>query len=157
MANTKKISAVWATLETLYAIVIQDATGHRFNDADGTFSAAPADPYLALAEDGVAKGYYTAAESRQAWPDGKYAFVVYERLDISPDPALDMVIGVGELYIRGDVEVSLDDFVSVGRKMQTNKAVISGDGTTVTVYDDDGATPLHVFQVSSDKRTRTPQ
>jgi hypothetical protein len=43
------------------------------------------------------------------------------------------------------------------RKMQTNKAIISGDGQTVSIYDDDGATLLHVFSVSGDKLSRTPQ
>jgi S-formylglutathione hydrolase FrmB len=43
------------------------------------------------------------------------------------------------------------------RKMQTNKAIISGDGQTVSIYDDDGATLLHVFGVSGDKLSRTPQ
>ena len=43
------------------------------------------------------------------------------------------------------------------RQMQTNKAIISGDGQTVSIYEDDGATLLHVFTVSADKKTRTPQ
>jgi len=43
-----------------------------------------------------------------------------------------------------------------GRKMQTNKAIISGDGLSVCIYDDDGSTLLHVFSVSADKNTRTP-
>jgi hypothetical protein len=51
--------------------------------------------------------------------------------------------------IRGETEKA--------RKMQTNKAIISGDGQTVSIYDDDGATLLHVFGVSGDKLSRTPQ
>jgi hypothetical protein len=43
-----------------------------------------------------------------------------------------------------------------GRKMQTNKAIISGDEQTVSIYDDDGTTLLHTFDVSADKKTRTP-
>ena len=43
-----------------------------------------------------------------------------------------------------------------GRKMQTNKAVISGDGLSVTLYEDDGVTLLHSFTISSDKNVRTP-
>ncbi|MCK4620734.1 MAG: hypothetical protein KAT62_00825 [Desulfuromonadales bacterium] len=43
------------------------------------------------------------------------------------------------------------------RKMQTNKAIISGDGRTVSIYDDDGMTLLHVFDISADKKTRDPQ
>lgn len=43
-----------------------------------------------------------------------------------------------------------------GRKMQTNKAIISGDGLSVSIYEDDGVTLLHTFSVSADKNTRTP-
>ena len=42
------------------------------------------------------------------------------------------------------------------RKMQTNKAVISGDGLSVTLYEDDGVTLLHSFTISADKNVRTP-
>lgn len=45
----------------------------------------------------------------------------------------------------------------LARQMQTNKAVISTDGLTVTIYADDGISVLHVFDVSSDKNTRTPR
>jgi hypothetical protein len=38
--------------------------------------------------------------------------------------------------------------------MQTNRAIISGDERTVSIYDDDGMTLLHVFDVSADKRER---
>lgn len=44
----------------------------------------------------------------------------------------------------------------LARQMQTNKAVISPGGDTVTVYDDNGTAPLHVFQVSTDKKSRVP-
>lgn len=42
------------------------------------------------------------------------------------------------------------------RKMQTNKAIISSDGLSVSIYEDDGATLLHTFSISQDKNTRTP-
>ena len=45
---------------------------------------------------------------------------------------------------------------SKGRKMQTNKAIISGDGRTVSLYDDDGQSLLHTFAVSADKLQRSP-
>lgn len=41
-------------------------------------------------------------------------------------------------------------------KLDQNKAVISADGLVVTIYDDNGTTPLQVFNISSDKLTRTP-
>lgn len=43
------------------------------------------------------------------------------------------------------------------RKLQSNKAVISNNGLLVTVYNDDGITPLHVFDISADKTVRIPQ
>jgi hypothetical protein len=43
-----------------------------------------------------------------------------------------------------------------GRKMQTNKAIISGDGLSVSIYEDDGTALLHTFSISADKNTRTP-
>lgn len=43
-----------------------------------------------------------------------------------------------------------------GRKMQTNKAIISGDELSVSIYDDNGTTLLHQFDVSADKKTRVP-
>jgi hypothetical protein len=43
------------------------------------------------------------------------------------------------------------------RQMQTNKAVISGDGLSVSIYSDDGVSLLHSFSVSVDKTVRVPQ
>jgi len=43
-----------------------------------------------------------------------------------------------------------------GRKMQTNKAIISSDGLSVSIYEDDGVSLLHTFTISADKNTRTP-
>ena len=45
---------------------------------------------------------------------------------------------------------------SIVRKHTTNRAVISGDERTVSIYDDDGMTLLHTFAVSTDKKTRQP-
>ena len=42
------------------------------------------------------------------------------------------------------------------RKALVNKAVISSDDATVTIYDDDEVTPLYVFDISVDTRTRAP-
>ena len=43
------------------------------------------------------------------------------------------------------------------RKMQTNKAEISQDNKTVNIFDDDGITIIHSFDISEDKFTRTPK
>lgn len=42
------------------------------------------------------------------------------------------------------------------RKATLNKAIISLDDQTVTIYDDDDVTPLYVFDISADKRQRIP-
>ena len=46
---------------------------------------------------------------------------------------------------------------SITRKHAVNKAVVSGDERTVTIYDDDGTTVLYEFDVSFDKKVRTPK
>lgn len=43
------------------------------------------------------------------------------------------------------------DEARMARKLQANKAIIAPDGLTVTIYDDDGATPLWVFDVPDNK------
>lgn len=42
------------------------------------------------------------------------------------------------------------------RKLTTNRAVVSGDNQTVTIYEDDDSTPAFTFTVSADLRDRTP-
>lgn len=46
---------------------------------------------------------------------------------------------------------------TLARKLDSNKAIVSLDDLTATVYDDDGLTPLIVFDISADKRQRIPQ
>lgn len=67
---------------------------------------------------------------------------------LSPDALL------GSSLIEGLAQCVTD--AAKARKMATNKAVISADGLSVTVYDDDGETPIHVYGLSSDKLIRTP-
>jgi hypothetical protein len=56
---------------------------------------------------------------------------------------------------KSSVDAAIPD-ITKGRKMQTNKAIISGDGRTVSIYDDDGYTLLHTFDISPDKLSRVP-
>jgi hypothetical protein len=51
---------------------------------------------------------------------------------------------------------TLTNEATKARQMQTNKAVISSDGLSVSIYADDDVTLLHSFSVSADKNTRTP-
>jgi len=110
MANAKKIIAPWSeTGLTVYCIVRRETDGYRLDDADGTFAASPADPYLSLTEDSIIKGLYEVSESRTAWTDGRHTVTVYRQAGASPVPASDQVIGSGEMWIVSDSEVALDD------------------------------------------------
>jgi hypothetical protein len=46
---------------------------------------------------------------------------------------------------------------TLARKLDSNKAIVSLDDLTATIYDDDGNTELIVFDISIDKRQRIPQ
>jgi len=45
----------------------------------------------------------------------------------------------------------------LARQLESNKVVISEDDLVVTIYEDDGVTILHQFDVSEDKRIRIPR
>ena len=53
------------------------------------------------------------------------------------------------------LDAVLDESIKI-RQLAMNKAVVSEDGLTVVIYADDGVTPLQVFSISDDKRTRVP-
>lgn len=109
MANPKDIIADWSqTGLTVYCIIRREVDDFRLDDADGSFAAAPADPYLSLTEDSVIKGRYEVAESRTVWDDGLYTVAVYRQSDASPVPVSDIIIGTGKLYIKDDFETALD-------------------------------------------------
>ncbi len=105
MANVKKFIGYTTTGKTVYGIVERQADSYILNDADGTFSAYPADPYISFTEHSVIKGEYTLSESRQTWNDGLYNCTVYEQLGGSPVPASDIVVAYQYMYIVSDAEV----------------------------------------------------
>ena len=109
MALTKTLRAFTDTGQTLYVIVIREADGYFLNDADGSFAAAPADPFLALAEDATIKGLYSVAEARSVWADGGYLALVYGQVGGSPATASDEALGIGTLALKDDAEVELSD------------------------------------------------
>ncbi len=166
----KKIILDWSeTAKTVYAIIRREADSYRLNDADGTFGAAPADPYLALAEDTVIKGRYEASEARTVWTNGRYTFAVYRQAGGSPAPVSDTIIGTGEMKVESDAEVTeitlseiegstvlakqaKMDFVE---KWILNKLVESANGTSITLYDDDNTTPLKTWAYSPSTKTRS--
>lgn len=130
MPNTKKITHPWGeTGLTLYCVIRREADGYLLNDADGAFANAPADPYVAMTEDGTLKGLYEKSEARAAWNDGVYTVMVYSQAGASPAPASDTVIGSGEFYIDTDTEVNTST-------IKTNVDTISLAVTTIdTVVD----------------------
>src|SRR4030067_3423354 len=106
----KKIILDWsATGITVYAIIRREADGYLLDDADGTFGASPADPYLSLAENSTIKGRYEASEGRTVWDDGRSTFAVYKQAGGSPAPVSDTIIGTGEMLVKTDAEVAGGD------------------------------------------------
>ena len=108
MAENKRITLDWdATGLTAYCIIRREADDFRMDDADGSFAASPADPYISLTEDAVIKGRYELDEARTVWDDGRYSVAIYSQAGGSPAPASDTIIGTGEMAIKTDLEVFL--------------------------------------------------
>ena len=59
--------------------------------------------------------------------------------------------------VEEDIIKTIKEDSSISRKLQSNKAVVSEDNKTVQIFDDDGITVLHSFDISNDKLTRTPK
>ena len=108
MAENKRITLDWDTTGlTAYCIIRREADDFRMDDADGSFAASPADPYVSLTEDAVIKGRYELDESRTVWIDDRYSVAIYSQAGGSPAPASDTIIGTGEMSIKDDLEVIL--------------------------------------------------
>jgi len=71
-------------------------------------------------------------------------------------PAIDLYLATNHGHGPWGMDVTTASEVSLIRKMATNKAVISSDGLTVTIYDDDGVTPVTSYAISENQKTRTP-
>ena len=113
MALTKRIIAPYdGTGLTLYAIIERDADGYLLDDADGSFAAAPADPYVALTEHATVKRTYRKDESRLPWLDGAYNVWVYEQAGGSPSPVADSLVVSLRLYVRNDQVVSEAEYIA---------------------------------------------
>ena len=155
MANIKQIISDWSeTGKTVYCIVRREADGYLLNDVDGSFAAAPADPYLTLPENATIKGRYEASESRTVWNDGRYTLAIYKQAGGSPAPVSDTIIGTGEIVIENDLEVYLDRMPSFIHKWILNKLVESPAGTW-TLYDDGGVTVLKTWTWDASARIRS--
>lgn len=82
----------------------------------------------------------------------------YVNATFESDVSAALISGTGGALTPGQ-EAELTQAATEAKKARqaaVNKAVISPDDLTVTIYDDDDTTPLYVFDISSDKRQRTP-
>lgn len=105
MATKKTRINYTVTAATVYAIVERQADNYLMNDADGTFSAAPADPYKACTEHTTLKGQYVFSEARQTWSDGSYVITFYAQAGGSPSPVADQILGSEEMIIYSDAVI----------------------------------------------------
>lgn len=162
MPNIKKITLDHSTTgETVYSIIRREADSFLLNDADGTYAAVPADPYVSLTEDGVIKGRFEKSESRAVWNDGAYTVAIYLQSGGSPSPVADRIIGTGEMHIVSDTEVvpqsatqiaaanaarTVDGAITVAKAERITLAALAGAraglGTATEQYmAQDGTTP----------------
>ena len=160
MANNKIITHLWSeTGKTVYCVIRREADGHLLNDADGAFANAPADPYVAMAEDGTLKGLYEKTEARTAWNNGKYTVIVYKQAGGSPAPASDTVIGSGQMDIVDDSEVLLAanaDIAAIKAKtdnLPASPAAVGSEMLLTSAYD---AAKVAASQASVDAIPTTP-
>jgi hypothetical protein len=131
---TKKITHLWnATGLTVYCVIRREADGFLLNDADGAFSAAPADPYIAMTEHATLNGVYEASEARAAWSNGLYTVIIYRQTGGAPAPVSDIAIGCGQIQIAADAEViqSGDSYSVVNHATHGNAAILEDTGTTI--------------------------
>jgi len=67
-----------------------------------------------------------------------------------------VLTGSGLSQSQADLLSEARNEAKKARQMQTNKAVISSDERTVSIFADDGQTLLHTFEVTADKLQRAP-
>lgn len=103
----KKLKAATTTAATVYCIIKREIDGYLLNDADGSFAAAPADPYLSLTEHATILGLYEVSESRTVWTTGFYELVFYKQSGGSPTPSADTVIKESLIYVKNDEEQTI--------------------------------------------------
>lgn len=121
MPNVKKFIGYDTTAKTVYGIIERQIDLYRLDDADGSFVAAPIDPYVSFSEHSILKGEYDLSESRTIWNDGLYKCTVYEQVGVGPVPASDTPIAFQYMYIKSDSEVVNEaDIATIYGKLPTN-------------------------------------
>jgi len=103
MPNVKLLGTTKiVTTVAVYCIVRREADNYRLDDADGAFTASPADPYISCTEDSIIKGLYEKSESRTAWAAGRYKAFFYKQVGGSPAPVSDVLSDIMDFYVVGD-------------------------------------------------------
>lgn len=87
---------------TVYGMIVRENDGFLLNDADGSFAAAPPDPYVSFTAHPTIIGRYFLNEDRTVWLDGPYTIAIYSQLGGAPTPATDQIIGTGQAVIYAD-------------------------------------------------------
>jgi hypothetical protein len=107
MANIKRITMDYSINGlTVYCIVRRESDSFMLDDVDGSFAAAPTDYFMSMPEDGAIAGKYEVSETRQVWSNGLYSICIYNQTGASPFPAVDSMIGDGEIVIQDDIEIT---------------------------------------------------
>jgi len=87
---------------------------------------------------------------------------------VSGRVTFDATVTGGAFWVRGDctiedsstggsiVDMTVNKLAADNLKLSANKAVIAPDDLSVEVFEDDGVTVFKAFDISPDKRTRTP-
>ena len=153
MPNTKKHTVPWSeTGKTVYCIIRREIDGYYLNDADGAFADAPADPYVALTEDGTIKGLYELSESRAAWNDGYYFWFTYRQTGVTRVPASDMLIYAYKMSILGDAEV---DMLARAYEIVNNKMTIVDATGVVALRNVADSATVATGSITDDSTTTT--
>lgn len=93
-----------------YVVVTRNSDGYFLDDLGVFVSGVPTFPVLT--EDVNVKGRYSYSSS-SVWTNGHYSVRFYQRLGASQDLAVDTLIGIGQLFIYSDAEVSIEEYESL--------------------------------------------
>lgn len=113
MQKIVNVASVGSTGEDVYAVSIQQSSGHVLDWTDKTYKAAASltldtDACCPLAE--VVIGalstkiyqFFIAEDPTNQWKSDYYTFVVYKQTGATPDPSIDDIVGMATLVVQND-------------------------------------------------------
>ena len=127
---SKPYSVASAPGSSAYVITRRRSDGWLVG-SDGVFAAAPATPYLALAEHAVIKGLYERAEAQAVWANCEVTNFYYAQTGATPAPSADVIIAVEDWAINND---TANDHVKIVAAALAGKT--TGAGTVYVVFRD---------------------